>query len=72
MWFDPKKGIGFVKPDDDSVAEGKELFVHFHYIVHRGYKTLAKGDLVEFSIGKNHKGVCTKEVKIIEACEDSE
>lgn len=70
-WFDPKKGIGFVRPDDPKISSEKDLFVHFHYIVHRGYKTLQKGDIVEFSLGSNHKGICTKEVKIIKAVEEA-
>lgn len=65
VWFDTKKGIGFVKPEDEKVADGKELFIHFHFIVHRGFKTLQKGDIVEFSLGKNHVGLCTNNVKVV-------
>jgi cold shock protein len=65
VWFDPKKGMGFVKPDDEKLCSGKELFIHFHFIVHRGFKTLKKGDVVEFSLGKNHVGPCTKDVKVV-------
>ena len=65
LWFNSSKGYGFVKPKAPDVNEGKDLFVHFHFIVQRGFKTLRKGDVVEFCVGKNANGPVAQEVKII-------
>lgn len=45
--YTPERGFGFIKKD------GKYYFVHISQIVGGG--NLAKGDLVEFSIGFNQK-----------------
>ena len=67
VWFNAQRGFGFIKPEDGTVNEGKDLFVHFHYIVQRGFKSLQQGDVVEFCVGKNEKGVVAQEVKILQA-----
>jgi CspA family cold shock protein len=38
-WFNPRKGYGFIVPDDDS----KDLFVHHSEIKMDGYATLDEG-----------------------------
>jgi CspA family cold shock protein len=74
VWFDGVKGFGFIKPSDPTVNEGKDLFIHFHHIVQRGggYKSLKKGDEVEFFLGQNDKGPCASEVKITKPVETQE
>ena len=52
VWFDAKKGFGFVKPDDGSA----DVFVHFTNIVSDGFKSLEAQQRVEYEIGKNHRG----------------
>lgn len=51
VWFDNKSGYGFI----ERIGE-KDLFVHFSDINCEGFKTINKGDLVSFEIGKNHSG----------------
>jgi CspA family cold shock protein len=51
-WFNESKGFGFVTPDDGS----KDVFVHFSAIQDQGFKTLAEGQRVEFSIENGAKG----------------
>lgn len=51
IWFDPKPGYGFIKWDQEP-----DMFVHFSDIVCEGFKTLKKGQKVEFGIGKNNAG----------------
>jgi len=48
VWFNSKPGYGFIKRDNE-----KDLFVHWSDIVSEGFKTLKKGQVVEFMIGEN-------------------
>ena len=51
-WFNPEKGFGFITPADGS----KDVFVHFSAIQSNDYKTLDKGQQVEFTIENGAKG----------------
>ena len=51
IFFENKLGYGFLAWDNE-----KDLFVHFSDIVSEGFKTLKKGQKVEFEIGKNNRG----------------
>lgn len=51
-WFNDQKGYGFITPEDG----GKDVFVHFSSIIGEGYKSVAEGQLVEFTIGQGPKG----------------
>ena len=43
-WFDPAKGYGFID------HEGNDVFTHWSFIKLDGFKTLAKGQLVEYTL----------------------
>lgn len=45
-WFNEGKGFGFISPSNGS----KDVFVHFSAIQGNGFKTLAEGQQVEFSL----------------------
>ncbi|WP_145512005.1 transcription antiterminator/RNA stability regulator CspE [Yersinia kristensenii] len=51
-WFNESKGFGFITPADGS----KDVFVHFSAIQDQGFKTLAEGQNVQFSIESGAKG----------------
>jgi CspA family cold shock protein len=51
-WFNESKGFGFITPADGS----KDVFVHFSAIQDSGFKTLAEGQQVQFSIENGAKG----------------
>jgi CspA family cold shock protein len=51
-WFNPKKGYGFIIPDDGD----KDLFVHHSDIETDGYASLNEGQKVEFEIEQDEKG----------------
>ena len=51
-WFNESKGFGFITPTDGS----KDVFVHFSAINSDGFKTLAEGQNVEFTIQDSPRG----------------
>lgn len=55
IWFDGKKGYGFVSWANSSGEGQKDLFVHYSDIASEGFKTLKKGQKVSFSLGLNKK-----------------
>lgn len=57
-WFDNKKGYGFIESDG-----GEDIFVHYSNIVSDGYKTLEKGDVVEYEVTEGQKGLQAQNVK---------
>lgn len=50
-WFNETKGFGFIAQDS-----GADVFAHFSNIKSEGFKTLAEGQKVEFTIGQGQKG----------------
>jgi len=51
-WFNDQKGYGFIARDEG----GGDVFVHHSAIQMQGFKTLAEGQRVEFSIEIGPKG----------------
>ena len=52
-WFSNAKGYGFVAPD----GGGGDVFVHFSVIDMDGYKTLKRGQKVQFELSQGPKGL---------------
>ena len=50
-WFNETKGFGFIERED-----GPDVFVHFSAIKADGFKTLADGQKVEFTVTDGQKG----------------
>ena len=50
-WFNDSKGFGFIEQED-----GPDVFVHFSAIQGDGFKTLAEGQKVEFTVTQGQKG----------------
>ena len=50
-WFNESKGFGFIEQED-----GPDLFAHYSEIQGSGFKTLAEGQKVEFTITEGQKG----------------
>jgi CspA family cold shock protein len=60
-WFNNEKGYGFIQRD-----KGDDVFVHFKSISAEGYKTLAEGQRVEFTVTQGQKGLQAEDVKVID------
>lgn len=50
-WFNEAKGFGFI-----SQESGPDVFAHFSAIQGGGFKTLAEGQQVEFTVTTGPKG----------------
>lgn len=50
-WFNEQKGYGFIERDG-----GDDVFVHHSAIDAHGFRSLAEGERVEFSIEQGPKG----------------
>ncbi|RUO81062.1 cold-shock protein [Idiomarina tyrosinivorans] len=50
-FFNEAKGFGFIEQDN-----GADVFVHFSAIQSEGFKTLAEGQQVQFTIAQGPKG----------------
>jgi CspA family cold shock protein len=59
-WFNDQKGFGFL-----SVEGGKDVFVHHSAIQANGYRSLAEGDRVEFTLEQGPKGPAAANVRKI-------
>ena len=58
-WFNDQKGFGLITRE----AGGKDVFVHHSAIVANGFRSLAEGDLVEFTVEQGPKGPAAVNVK---------
>jgi len=50
-WFNEAKGFGFIEQES-----GADVFAHFSAITSSGFKTLAEGQKVEFTVTDGQKG----------------
>ena len=57
-WFSNAKGYGFIAPEQG----GDDIFDHFSAITMDGYKTLKKGQKVEFQCTEGPKGLHATEI----------
>ena len=56
-WCNERKGFGFIARED-----GADVFVHYREIRGDGFKTLAEGQRVEFSLVTRDKGPAAEDV----------
>ena len=47
-WFDPKKGYGFIVPDDGS----KDTFLHVSALQKAGIDTLDEGEAITYNLAE--------------------
>jgi len=58
-WFSNAKGYGFISPDEG----GEDVFAHFSAIDMDGYKSLKRGQRVEFEVNQGPKGLQASEIR---------
>jgi CspA family cold shock protein len=51
-WFDPKKGYGFIHPDDGS----KDVFVHISAVESSGLNYLSENQKLSFEVERGSNG----------------
>jgi len=59
-WFNDSKGFGFIEQED-----GPDVFVHFSAIQGDGFKSLAEGQKVEFTVTDGQKGPQAEDVTAV-------
>ena len=52
QWFDPKKGYGFIHPDDGS----KDVFVHISAVESSGLNYLSENQKLSFEVERGSNG----------------
>jgi cold shock protein len=62
VFFDEKKGFGFLRPEDG----GKDIFVHFSAILMDGFKTLQAEQVVEYTVGDRDGRPIAVDVRVLE------
>ncbi len=61
-WFSPENGFGFIEAES---KEAGDIFVNYSSIEVDGFKTLKKGQKVEFEFEKDERGNIAKRVIVI-------
>lgn len=59
-WFNESKGFGFIEQQS-----GPDVFAHFSAISGSGFKTLAEGQAVEFTVTQGQKGPQAENITVI-------
>lgn len=59
-WFNEAKGFGFIEQQS-----GPDVFAHFSAIQTPGFKTLAEGQQVEFTVTQGQKGLQAENIVAI-------
>ncbi|GGH07473.1 cold-shock protein [Silvibacterium dinghuense] len=59
-WFNDAKGFGFI-----SRQNGEDVFVHHTAIQSNGFRSLAEGQQVEFTVAKGPKGLQAENVRAL-------
>ena len=59
-WFNESKGFGFIEQQS-----GPDVFAHFSAIAGSGFKTLAEGQSVEFTVTQGQKGAQAENIVAI-------
>ena len=59
-WFNESKGFGFIEQES-----GPDVFAHFSAISGSGFKTLAEGQKVKFTVTQGQKGPQAENIEAV-------
>ena len=59
-WFNESKGFGFIEQES-----GPDVFAHFSAISGSGFKTLAEGQKVQFTVTQGQKGPQAENIEAV-------
>jgi CspA family cold shock protein len=59
-WFNEGKGFGFIEQES-----GPDVFAHYSAITGSGFKTLAEGQKVEFTVTEGKKGPQAENIVVL-------
>ena len=59
-WFNETKGFGFIEQ-----PSGPDVFAHYSAITGSGFKTLAEGQAVEFTLTQGQKGPQAENIVVV-------
>jgi len=59
-WFNSAKGYGFISGNDSA----EDIFAHFSSITMDGYRTLKRGQSVEFELTVGPKGLHATQIRL--------
>ncbi|KAF7765088.1 cold shock protein (beta-ribbon, CspA family) [Pseudoalteromonas citrea] len=59
-WFNESKGFGFIAQEN-----GPDVFAHFSAIQGDGFRTLAEGQRVEFTLANGQKGPQAENITLL-------
>ena len=60
-WFDPKKGYGFITPDDDS----KDVFLHISALEKANITQLEEKDIIKYELTEHRGKMSASNIEIV-------
>ena len=60
-WFDPKKGYGFIKPDDDS----KDVFLHISALEKANITQLEEKQIIKYELAEHRGKMSASNIQIV-------
>ena len=60
-WFDPKKGYGFITPDDDS----KDVFLHISALEKANITQLEEKEIIKYELAEHRGKMSASNIKIV-------
>ena len=60
-WFDPKKGYGFITPDDDS----KDVFLHISALEKANITQLEEGQIIKYELAEHRGKMSASNIEIV-------
>ena len=60
-WFDPKKGYGFITPDDDS----KDVFLHLSALEKANITQLEEKEIIKYELTEHRGKMSASNIEIV-------